>query len=285
MSKINSLTSCMMELVINNFEDLHKELPAEIERVKIDIPNLGSKDIVNLVLKYESFGEVWVKTKKFPHFLKDGYLVFGNHRKIGYPLKRKLDLFIGVLGLICSLPVLLASSMLIKLSSKGPVIFCQSRVNALGKRFNFYKFRTMKTTEETEIHYNYIKKSIKEQNCNQKVYKLTNDYRVTPIGKWLRRLSIDELPQLINVLKGEMALVGPRPPIPYEVELYKDWHKARLRAKPGITGLWQATGRSLIPFDEMVVLDLYYVANESLWLDLKILFHTIPMTLSLKGAY
>ncbi|MDI6840528.1 MAG: sugar transferase [bacterium] len=304
-----------MELVINRVEDLNRDLPPGINMVKIDIPNLCAKDIVNIVLRYVDFVDVYVKTDKlFSKLIKNGYLIFKKYQKADYLLKRVMDIFIGVLAIIGTAPLFLISSILTKLSSKGPVIFRQVRVNGIGKTFNFYKFRTMEASNEPKIHYNYIEKFIKDQlqndlgidcfaiACNdsigvarndrqpllpsgRKVYKLTNDPRVTPIGRWLRILSIDELPQLINVLRGEMSLVGPRPPIPYEVELYEDWHKARLCTKPGITGLWQVMGRSLIPFNDMVVLDLYYATNKSLLTDLKILLRTIPMVLSLKGAY
>jgi lipopolysaccharide/colanic/teichoic acid biosynthesis glycosyltransferase len=121
--------------------------------------------------------------------------------------------------------------------------------------------------------------------ANRPVFKLTNDPRVTPVGRILRKTSLDELPQLLNILRGEMSLVGPRPPIAYEIQHYKEWHRRRLEAKPGLTGLWQVSGRSSVPFNEMVLMDLYYIDNWSLWSDVKILLRTIPVIISGKGAY
>lgn len=270
---------------INKPSDLEKDCPPRIRRVKINIPNLQLKDIANLVIKYERSGEVWIKTEEFSHFSKNGFLIFGNHRGPNYPLKRKLDLIVGTLAFAAFLPLCFLTSLMLKLSSKGDVLFRQTRIGEGGKLFNFYKFRTMRYSNQTVIHRNYMQRSINGQVRARKIHKLVNDPRITLLGKLLRKLSIDEMPQLINVLKGEMSLVGPRPPIPYEVELYEEWHKTRLRTKPGITGLWQVMGRSFIPFEKMVILDLYYASNQSLGLDLKILLKTIPVVISLKGAY
>jgi lipopolysaccharide/colanic/teichoic acid biosynthesis glycosyltransferase len=158
-----------------------------------------------------------------------------------------------------------------------------------GKTFDVLKFRSMYTNADSIKHQDYIKKYIGEQKnsaVEPGVYKLSNDSRITPVGRLLRKCSLDELPQLINVFKGEMSLVGPRPPIPYECELYDIWHRRRLLScKPGITGLWQVTGRSRTTFDEMVRLDLKYIDEWSLWLDLKILLKTPKAVLGGEGAY
>ncbi len=207
--------------------------------------------------------------------------------------KRAMDIVLSICALIILSPVMLIIALLIKLTSPGPIFFKQERIGYLGKRFVMYKFRTMRQSQDDQIHKNYIKNFI--HNCSpnqpgcedeQPIFKIKNDPRVTPIGKFLRRTSLDELGQFINVLKGDMSLVGPRPPIPYEVELYDLWHRRRfLSAKPGITGLWQIYGRSTTAFNEMIRLDLAYVQNWSLKLDLKILLKTIGAVLSMKGAY
>jgi lipopolysaccharide/colanic/teichoic acid biosynthesis glycosyltransferase len=203
-------------------------------------------------------------------------------------IKYSIDFIGSALALLFLSPLFLAIAAAIKLTSPGPVFFKQERVGLNGKTFPVYKFRSMKTNCDTKEHQNYIKKFICEQNnaaVEPGVFKLTNDSRITPIGKFLRKTSLDELPQLINVLRGDMSLVGPRPPIPYECELYDIWHRRRLLScKPGITGLWQVTGRSRTTFDEMVRLDLKYIRDWSLWLDLKILIMTPKAVIMGSGA-
>jgi lipopolysaccharide/colanic/teichoic acid biosynthesis glycosyltransferase len=171
--------------------------------------------------------------------------------------------------------------LLVKLGSKGPIFFKQERLGHLGKPFTFLKFRSMYVNNDHKIHQTFIKRVIKgehdgrSEGGSKAVYKMTNDPRITRVGRFIRRTSLDELPQFINVLKGEMSLVGPRPPIAYECEVYDIWHRRRvLEVKPGITGLWQVKGRSRVRFDEMVRLDLQYARNWSLWLDIKILLQT-----------
>jgi lipopolysaccharide/colanic/teichoic acid biosynthesis glycosyltransferase len=195
-------------------------------------------------------------------------------------LKRSIDIA-GSLGLlILSAPVLLAVAVAIKLTSKGPVLFRQKRVGQYGRQFTFLKFRSMHVSNDESVHKEYMQSLIAGKNCGQAaanglVFKMTKDSRITPIGKFLRKTSLDEFPQFINVLKGEMSLVGPRPAIPYEVKYYDIWHRERLLAvKPGITGLWQVTGRSRIKFADMVRLDLQYAKSWTPWLDIKILIKT-----------
>ncbi len=197
--------------------------------------------------------------------------------------KRILDLLGAGIGLFLTSPLFLLFAIWIKLSSKGPVFFVQERVGQRGAPFNMLKFRTMKANADSSVHRDYASRFINgddvAQTCvrtKSKVNKLVHDDRVTRVGRFLRRFSLDELPQLINVLKGEMSLVGPRPPIDYEVELYRDWHKKRLDVVPGLTGLWQVSGRNRLSFQEMVLLDLYYAENWSVAMDLKILLRTIP---------
>lgn len=197
-------------------------------------------------------------------------------------------------ALIAGLPLFLIIAAAIKLNSKGPVFFRQQRIGQYGKAFTFLKFRSMYTNNDPAIHQEYVKNlictsdSVSGNGCSQKkeVFKIQDDPRVTKVGRFIRKTSLDELPQFINVLKGEMSLVGPRPPIPYEFESYDIWHRRRvLDMKPGITGVWQVEGRSRTTFNEMVRLDLYYLTNWSIWLDLKLLIRTPLVVLTSKGAY
>jgi lipopolysaccharide/colanic/teichoic acid biosynthesis glycosyltransferase len=207
-------------------------------------------------------------------------------------LKRWLDILGALIGLVFFSPLMLITAAAIKLTSPGPVIFRQTRLGRRGNHFNFLKFRSMKSGNDDRVHREYVLKLIAGQHAqinqgkgDKPLYKLKDDSRVTPVGRIIRKLSIDELPQFFNVLKGEMSLVGPRPPIPYEVEKYKSWHLRRiLEVKPGITGLWQVKGRSRTSFDDMVRLDIRYVQNCSLWLDLKILARTVLEVVFPKGG-
>jgi exopolysaccharide biosynthesis polyprenyl glycosylphosphotransferase len=202
--------------------------------------------------------------------------------------KRALDVVVSLIAIIVFSPLFILISVAIKLTSKGPILFRQERVGQYGRRFSFLKFRSMKCGSNSHIHQEYVKQFIsgtiaKEQGVT---YKITKDPRLTRIGGFLRKSSLDELPQLINVLKGEMSLVGPRPAIPYEIDFYQMWHRTRfLEVKPGITGLWQITGRSKTTFDDMVRLDLRYVKQWSFWLDIKILLRTPQAVFSGEGAY
>jgi len=214
-------------------------------------------------------------------------------RRVSRVLKRALDVVGGVTALALLCPLFLAIAVAIKLSSPGPVIFRQRRIGQHGVPFIFLKFRSMHTGNDTQRHRDFVTEfigghmpsSAAPQNGHV-VYKITGDSRVTRVGRLLRKTSFDELPQLLNVLKGEMSLVGPRPPIPYELEAYQTWHRRRvLETKPGITGLWQVNGRSRLRFDDMVRLDLRYAEKWSLWLDLKILLRTPRAVLSGEGAY
>jgi lipopolysaccharide/colanic/teichoic acid biosynthesis glycosyltransferase len=205
-------------------------------------------------------------------------------------VKRAMDILGSLFALGICTPLLFMIALAIKVSSKGPIVFRQQRVGQYGQRFTFLKFRSMRIDNDASAHKEYVTKLIagraSRESLNGKgegVYKLANDNRVTPVGKLLRKTSLDELPQLLNVLKGEMSLVGPRPAIPYEVAAYQTWHRRRiLEVKPGITGLWQVNGRNRIKFDDMVRLDLQYAKSWSPWLDIKILMRT-PCAV-LKGA-
>jgi len=210
-------------------------------------------------------------------------------------IKRMMDILGSALILVICAPVLLIIALAIKGSSKGPVLFRQRRVGQYGKSFIFLKFRSMYVDNDSSIHQEYVTKLITGQakrnppNGNGDgagFYKLTKDARITRVGMFLRRSSLDELPQLWNVLRGEMSLVGPRPAIPYEVAAYETWHRRRvLEVKPGITGLWQVNGRSRLEFDEMVRLDLRYAKTWSPLLDMKILLRTPRAVFIADGAY
>ncbi len=208
-------------------------------------------------------------------------------------MKRGIDIFGGLLLSILCLPFCLIIALAIKATSKGPVLFKQQRVGHHGRQFKFLKFRSMYVDNDHSVHKEFVTKLINSEKGakgsdrgSEKIYKLKSDKRITPIGNFLRRTSLDELPQFWNVLRGDMSLVGPRPPIPYELAAYQTWHRRRLlEVKPGITGLWQVTGRSTVDFDEMVRLDLRYATSWTPWLDLKILFRTPLAVIKGSGAF
>jgi exopolysaccharide biosynthesis polyprenyl glycosylphosphotransferase len=208
-------------------------------------------------------------------------------------LKRAVDILGALVGLILFSPIMLATAIAIKMTSSGPVIFKQTRFGQKGTRFQFYKFRSMYWDIDDQIHREYVTNLIKGhlEKINQgdkeaPLFKMVSDPRISRVGKIIRKTSIDELPQFFNVLKGEMSLVGPRPPLPYEVQKYEPWHLRRiLEVKPGVTGLWQVSGRSRTSFDQMVRLDLRYAQNWSLWLDLKILLKTVRALIPSEGAW
>ena len=204
-------------------------------------------------------------------------------------IKHAVDLLLTITLFIILLPLFLFIMAAIKLDSIGPVFYRTQAIGKKGKVFSMFKFRSMRANSSNEIHKKFVTKLIKgeigKEEGEEKPLKITNDSRITRVGKILRKFSLDELPQLINVLKGEMSLVGPRPCLPYEFEIYQDWHKKRTSVHSGITGLWQIAGRSEVAFEDMILLDLYYIYNRSITLDLNILFETIFVVLEKKGAY
>jgi len=207
-------------------------------------------------------------------------------------VKQAIDIVGSGLALTLCAPLFALIAMAIKVSSDGPVFFRQQRVGQYGKCFTFLKFRSMHSDSDSSVHKEYVTKLIAGQiehpavvDKGKALYKITGDKRVTAVGRFIRRTSLDELPQLINVLRGEMSLVGPRPAIPYELAAYQTWHRRRiLEVKPGITGLWQVSGRSRVKFDEMVRLDLRYATSWSPWLDLMILLRTPRAVIGGTGA-
>lgn len=202
---------------------------------------------------------------------KNGYLDIG---------KRGIDLVFSTVGLIVLFPLFLIVGFLIKIDSPGPIFFKQMRVGKNGSTFKIYKFRTMCFDAEEKL------KSLKEKNeMSGKQFKIKNDPRITNIGTFLRKTSIDELPQLVNVLKGEMSLIGPRPALLEEVKEYSEYEKKRLSVLPGCSGLWQVSGRNNLTFDQMVELDLIYINNINFSNDLKIILKTLKVMLTNEGAY
>lgn len=194
-------------------------------------------------------------------------------------VKRALDFFGSACALVILAPVLAAAAAAVRMTSKGPIIFRQMRVGINGRTFSLYKFRSMYADADA------VKERLMARNeMSGPVFKIKNDPRVTPVGRLLRRYSIDELPQLWNVLKGDMSLVGPRPPVPEEVKSYKGWQRRRLSVKPGITCLWQVFGRNEVDFEKWMELDLQYINQWSLALDIKILLRTVPAVLLARGA-
>jgi lipopolysaccharide/colanic/teichoic acid biosynthesis glycosyltransferase len=217
----------------------------------------------------------------------------GDPKRAARAIKRSIDIAGSLLALVLASPFLIVIAAIIKLTSKGPVLFRQVRIGQHGRKFTFLKFRSMYFKNDHTIHQEYVKRLIagtaspvEESGRAPEVFKLTNDPRITPFGRFLRKTSIDEIPQFLNVLSGSMSLVGPRPPVPYEFECYEMWHRQRLVAvKPGITGQWQVGGRSRTTFDEMVRIDLKYSSSWTVWGDIKILSQTPRAVLSGVGAY
>jgi exopolysaccharide biosynthesis polyprenyl glycosylphosphotransferase len=206
-------------------------------------------------------------------------------REVGFSpsallIKRAVDILGSITCILVAAPLTGLIMLAIKLDSPGPTIFRQTRVGLSGKLFEMYKFRTMHEGAEEELE------DLRElDEIDGVTFKIRQDPRTTRVGRFLRRTSLDELPQLLNVLRGEMSLVGPRPNLPKEVDRYMEWHKKRLQVPPGMTGMWQVSGRNLLSFDETALLDLYYIENWSLWLDCKILLQTIPTVLTGEGAF
>jgi len=252
---------------------------------------VGQGKNVRIDVSYHVFPEEWTEGKTRGQMDSKLYPDLQNRDSLGWLQskgKRMIDVVLSALALLLLLPLFLLIAAVIKLSSKGPVLFRQERIGQFGNRFTFLKFRSMQTCNQSIVHEQYVRKLISGSLGvpENGVFKIQNDPRVTPVGRFLRKASLDELPQLWNVLIGEMSLVGPRPPLPYEVEVYDIWHRRRvLEAKPGITGLWQVTGRSRTCFDDMVRLDLRYTQSSSLWVDLKILLQTPRAVVAGDGAY
>ena len=281
------------EVSVEGDQPVTETLRSKIETALIK--HLGREPASKIAISLHLFPENWDKdhtgwvadSKLYPDLKRKG-----SRKRLPLVIKRVMDV-VGSAALLFVLSPLLATiAFLIKLTSKGPVLYEQDRLGQFGARFKCLKFRTMYTNNDPKIHQEYVQQFIagkdgldKSESSEKPVYKLTNDPRVTSIGRLLRKASLDELPQFLNVLRGEMSLVGPRPPVPYEFEVYDIWHRRRvLEVKPGVTGLWQVSGRNRTLFDEMVRLDLRYCQSWSLWLDVKILFATPRAVFNGDGA-
>ena len=262
------------------------------QKVKLAVQRkVTIEDFRHLSFQFRLFPEEVLKSSDddddVPILYRDIFKSFSDSkRRRGQALKRVVDVLGSIFALLVLFPLFLVIAILVKLTSQGPVLFCQKRVGRYGKEFYFYKFRTMYTGNDPQIHQDYVSKLIAGNVAQNGVYKIVNDPRVTKLGRFLRKSSLDELPQFFNVLKNDMSLVGPRPPLPYEFERYQVWHKRRvLELKPGLTGLWQVAGRSRTTFDEMVRMDLKYSSSWTVWGDIKILSQTPRAVLTGVGAY
>jgi exopolysaccharide biosynthesis polyprenyl glycosylphosphotransferase len=246
----------------------------------------------NIVRIHSNFLEVVAKKIKVEYYSNIPVMMLSQYEinSWNWRIKYLTDRILAGVLIILIAPLLIFISIAIKLSSEGPVIYRQTRIGKGGQPFQFYKFRSMYINNDDTEHENFVREVWFNQRRGNRqkditVYRITNDPRVFPFGRLIRKTSLDELPQLFNVLKGDMSLVGPRPCMPFEWDMYKNWHKNRLNIRPGCTGLWQATGRATVSFEEMVILDLYYISNMTLWFDLKILVMTIPVIFLAKGGY
>ena len=276
--------------------DRNSILGAILNRVSNTLRNeLTFEQFSQISISFHLFPDDWENDKPGRPSNSALYPDLTNHnggRKSLLVVKRAIDLLGSAAITTLCLPLFAAIAIAVRVSSKGPILFRQERIGQFGQTFTFLKFRSMVADNDHSVHQEYVTKLIAQDaeaelqpSGKNAIYKLTNDKRVTTIGKFLRRTSLDELPQLINVLKGDMSLVGPRPPIPYELAAYQTWHRRRvLEVKPGITGLWQVTGRSRVKFDEMVRLDLRYATSWSPWLDVKILIRTPLAVIRGSGA-
>src|SRR6201987_1890790 len=272
---------------------------AELLRSKIETVlrnSVGTKAAAKIVITTHIFPESWNQNgterpadlKLYPDLSEKS-----SKGRLPIVVKRGIDVLGSALLLLALSPILAVIALAIKLTSKGPVIFEQERLGQFGAKFKCLKFRTMYTNNDPKIHREYVQnfiagqaKAAKSNGDEPAVYKLTNDPRVTAIGRILRKTRLDEFPQFWNVLRGEMSLVGPRPPVSYEFEMYDYWHRRRvLELRPGVTGLWQVNGRSRTCFDDMVRLDLRYSQTWSLWLDFKILLATPLAVVAGDGAH
>jgi exopolysaccharide biosynthesis polyprenyl glycosylphosphotransferase len=263
----------VQKVIISGKEYKYYEILDMLEKIKgLDV----------LILMFPGFFEFSIKRMKMREVGRIPLVQISNVGFFGIDLfyKNLIDYVLGGILFLLFIPVYLVAGFLIKVDSRGPVFYKQRRYTKGMKPFYMYKFRTMHAGADKRLA------GLKEKSeVDGPIFKMRADPRITGVGKYFRRFSIDELPQIINVLKGEMSLVGPRPPRPGEVKGYENWHKKRLNVKQGITGLWQVSGRSELSFDEMVRLDLYYIQNWSIGMDIAIILRTIPTVLSGKGAY
>lgn len=275
----DDLDSVTVQTVVNKVRDaLEAELSAEdLNHVRLSVHVFGgSEQDPDLPANAAFYPDLFDRERS---------------KKIPLIVKRFLDVVFSMAALVVCSPIFLVIAIAIKLGSRGPVFFRQERLGRFGKSFKCLKFRSMCAENDPKIHQEFMKDLISgtykgASGMGRPIYKMKDDPRVTRVGRFLRSASLDELPQFINVLLGDMSLVGPRPPLAYEYEQYDIWHRRRvLEIKPGITGLWQVKGRSRVPFDDMVRLDIQYARQWSIWLDIKILLQTPRAVVLGDGAY
>jgi len=285
--------------VLGTTDDLDlylQKLKIKIDGIYICISSIGYENLISLINKCKRFGyPVYLDSEhfrvindrinihEFGTFLSPAVYGASSYFYTKF-IKRLIDIGLAFLLLLILLPLLFIISILIKITSKGPIFYKSLVIGQREKEFVLYKFRTMKINQDSSDHNKFMYEMIKKKK-KEGTLKIKDDKRITKIGKHLRKFSLDELPQLINIFKGQMSLVGPRPCLPYEYSLYEDWHKKRFSETPGITGLWQAFGRSSVNYDDMIIMDLYYIENISFWLDLKTFIKTIHTVLLGIGGY
>lgn len=298
------------KIIHENFRNLGKLNQIEkiinehkVDEILIAIDNIPYERMIFILEKclqfnkvvriYSNFFQVLAKKISVEYYSNIPIIILEQFslQDITWFTKRIIDIFVALFLIIILSPLFVIISIGIKVSSKGPVIFKQTRIGKNGRPFEFYKFRSMYTDNDDTEHQEFVKnvwfqtKNRFDNIEKEKIYRMTNDPRVFKFGKFIRKNSLDELPQLFNVIKGDMSLVGPRPCMPFEWEMYEEWHKNRINILPGCTGLWQALGRATVSFEEMVIIDLYYISNMTLLLDLKIIINTVPVILFGKGGY
>lgn len=291
--------------VIGTLSDMKEIVEREgVDEILIAVSNISHQKLIDIVdqakqtsaivkISSELYGivpdKVWIEQYAEVPVIA----MMQNHKNTLFIVyKRVLDIALSLIGILLLAVPFLVIALIIKMTSKGPVFFKQTRIGKDGKPFEFFKFRSMYVNNDDSIHREFTKNLIRESkqtlvNVDGKleVKKIVNDPRITPIGRFLRKTSIDELPQLFNVLQGDMSLVGPRPCLPYEWEEYEMWHRRRLSVLPGCTGLWQVSGRSAVGFNDMVILDLFYIDNMSPIFDFKLILKTFPVMLFSKGGF
>jgi len=279
---------------LGGLEDLTEVVGREmVDEVIIGDMKENDQAFVSAVADIEGMGvlvtivptlqKIWMGNAYLTHMARHPVLKLSSDEFKGWNrvLKDAEDILLSIIGMTIAAPILLFCAIAIKLNSAGPVLFKQNRIGKNGRLFYIYKFRTMRKGAEEELD-----ELVDQNEMDGALFKIKDDPRITKVGRFLRRTSLDELPQLFNVFRGEMSLIGPRPLPDYEItDSIMEWHRIRLKALPGITGLWQVKGRSNLDFEELEKWDVYYVRNWSLWMDFKILFLTIPAVLRGRGAY
>lgn len=299
-------TECLDSLIPKNRLGELKDLPRviednEITEIIVTDENIDPRVLISLLDFCTSQGiTVWFPPKLLPiievklyidNFCGISMIRLCSQKNIWFynKVKHFVDALISLPVFLVFVPFFIVMGFVIKMNSKGPVFYRARAIGKNGKEFTMYKFRSMRVEDGSSIHKEYVTKLIKGEisyeGKKDQVFKITEDPRITSVGRFIRKFSIDELPQIINVLKGDMSLVGPRPCLPYEYEVYSDWHKKRMSVRPGVTGLWQVAGRSAVTFEDMVLLDLYYIYNRRIMMDMSIIYETVFTVLGKRGAH